>query len=104
MKYTLDFFYFFWKKVLTLYHYGDILKSSKGIKPINKREVKDMKVFGKWLVRAKSNDVVGIGASFQRKNEAIETLNNLFGESQNGIWTDSIGTEYWIEKNTKEYK
>jgi hypothetical protein len=61
-----------------------------------------MKVFGKWLAIEEKHHA--IAASFKTKKEAINTMNDLFGESDlQGKWTDGVGHTFHIEKNTTEY-
>ncbi len=59
--------------MLTLYHYGDILKSSKGNKPINKREVKNMKASRHGVVEEVAT-MIRTGASEKAVGEYVDNL------------------------------
>ena len=64
-----------------------------------------MKVFDKYLVIATREDGNSrIAASFKTKKEATERLTKAFGECAGGVWNDTQGNTFSIEKNTKEYK
>ena len=69
-----------------------------------------MTVYGKWLVmaRVERQDVPRIASSFNTKKDAIEALDRAFikkGKKLNSnLWEDSLGQQFYIEKNTKEYR
>lgn len=65
-----------------------------------------MKVFNKWLVMGKVGDNVRLAhPGFKTKNDAIYALNNAgFKRLSDNSWEDSFGQQFYITKNTKEYK
>ncbi len=69
-----------------------------------------MKVYGKWLVmgRVERKDTPRIASSFMTKKDAIEALDRAFlknGKKLNSnLWEDSMGQQFYIEKNTKEWR
>ena len=64
-----------------------------------------MKIFGKWLVYGKVNGKARIACNgFNTKKEAIQALSMAgFKRLNDNLWEDSLGQQFFIEKNTKEY-
>lgn len=61
-----------------------------------------MKIFGKWLVIHDKNRIASSG--YNTKKEAIDALATAgFKRLGDNIWEDSLGQQFFIEKNTKEY-
>lgn len=64
-----------------------------------------MKVFGKYLAIATVNGKDRMACSgFATKREAVEALNAHFTQVGVNQWQDSLGQNFRIEKNTKEYR
>lgn len=66
-----------------------------------------MKVYGKYLVMARcyEGDRNRVAASFMTKKEAVETLDRIFKKRiNNNLWEDKLGQQFFVIKNTKEYK
>ena len=60
-----------------------------------------MKVFGKWLVKGEHGR---IASSYMTKQDAIHELDYLFTRKGENLWEDTLGEQYHIVKNTREYK
>ena len=64
-----------------------------------------MKVFGKYLVKARVNGNTRLAhPGFNTKKDAVERLNECFERISDNLWKDRHGQEFFIEKNTVEYR
>ena len=64
-----------------------------------------MKTFGKYLVMTNiDGKAKQAHPGFKTRKDAVATLDMTFEKISDNLWKDSKGQEFWIEKNTKEYK
>ena len=64
-----------------------------------------MKVYNKWLIIGKVDESTRIATSFMKKQDAIDLLDRTKLKRVNdNLWEDSLGQQFYIEKNTREYR
>ena len=64
-----------------------------------------MKIFNKYLVMAQVNGKSRLAhPGFKTRKEAVATLDMTFSKINDNLWEDSFGQQFWIEKNTNEYR